>query len=420
MIFKSESIPSQFIHTLTNLKLKDNDPLKIWFDAIDWMTIHNKCFHLYSDIGAHAYNPVSMFKALLLIYLGQAESERDIEIKIQFDVRLQSLCGFDFFDTPSHVCFHDFRKRLGSELFHDILHQLIAQAIAVGVIKNVIHTAIDATHIWANSNRFGIKICQCKTKCQCLRKYSDPDAKWGHKTETYAFFGYKVHLIIDTQSQLPIEAIVTSGEVPDNTQAANLIDEAIQHHPEISISSSAMDAAYDDTDVYKHCVGKNIHPIIALNPRNQKEDKFPVNPKVDMDKDGCFFCSITKFHLIKDGTDSKRKGRLKLICPFTKERKGCPFRESCCPNSKVGKTFYLYPLRDIRLLGTIPRDSEEWKFLYRQRTAVERTNSLLKSPIHKLDEPRVRGMEQIQIHVFLSICALVVKTIGKSGKRKHR
>jgi len=70
----------------------------------------------------------------------------------------------------------------------------------------------------------GIKICQCPGKCQCLRKYSDTDAKWGHKTKEYAFFGYKVHLVVDAQSQLPIEAIVTSGEVPDNTQAIDLID----------------------------------------------------------------------------------------------------------------------------------------------------------------------------------------------------
>jgi len=417
MIFKSESLPSHFIHSLTDVKLRNDDPLKIWFEAIDWNPIFSRCFHLYSDTGASAYNPVSMFKALLLIYLGQANSERDIAEKLQFDVRLQSLCGFDFFYIPSHVSFHDFRERLGSELFYDILHQLIAQAIAIGVIKNIIHSAVDATHFWANSNRFGVKVCQCTGKCQCLRKYSDPDARWGHKTQTYSFFGYKVHLIVDTQSQLPIEAIVTSGEVPDNTQAADLIDGAIQHHPEVSISSSAMDAAYDDTDVYKHCVKKEIYPIIPLNPRNQKKDTFSVNPKVDMDKDGCFFCSITKLRLVKNGTEPKRKGRLKLICPPTGERKDCSFRESCCPKSKVGRTFYLYPLSDIRLLGTIPRDSDEWKLLYRQRTAVERTNSSLKSPIHKLDEPRVRGLEQIKIHVFLSICALVVKTIGRKKRR---
>jgi transposase len=94
MIFKSESIPSLFIHALADIKLKNDDPLKIWFDAIEWTPIHDKCFHLYSDIGAPAYNPVSMFKALLLIYLGQALSERDIAQKLQFDVRLQSLCGY--------------------------------------------------------------------------------------------------------------------------------------------------------------------------------------------------------------------------------------------------------------------------------------------------------------------------------------
>ena len=413
MKFRPESLPSQLIHSLTQLKLRHDDPLKVWFDAINWGFISTLCSHLYSDEGAPGYSPVSMYKALLLIHLGQAPSERELAEKLKFDVRLQALCGFDFFDTPSHVSFHNFRERLGSELFYEILHELIAQAIAVGVIKKTINTAIDATHVWANSNRFGVKLCQCSGKCKCLREYSDPDARWGRKTKTYAFFGYKVHLIVDTQSQLPIEVIVTSGEVPDNTQAADLIDGATQHHPEITITSSAMDAAYDDTDVYGHCVEHDIHPIISLNPRNQEKDTSPVNPKVKMDKDGCFYCSMTGLRLVKNGTEPKRKHRLKLICPPTGDRKQCPFRESCCPNSKVGKTFYLYPLSDVRLLGTIPRGSPEWKRLYSQRTSVERTNSLLKSPTHKLNAPRVRGLEQMNIHVFLSVCALIVKTVGK-------
>jgi transposase len=115
MSFKAESISSQIIHHLTELKLKKNDPLNIWFDAINWSFISRLCSHLYSEIGAPAYNPESMFKALLLIYLGQADSERDIAEKLEFDVRLQLLCGFDFFDTPSHASFHNFRERLGSE-----------------------------------------------------------------------------------------------------------------------------------------------------------------------------------------------------------------------------------------------------------------------------------------------------------------
>jgi len=123
MAFRSESLPSQFIHSLTDLKLKNDDPLKSWFSAIDWTPIHDKCFHLYSDTGAPAYNPVSMFKALLLIYLGQADSERDLAEKLQFDVRFQSLCGFDFFNTPSHAAFHYFRQRPGHETCTNSLHK---------------------------------------------------------------------------------------------------------------------------------------------------------------------------------------------------------------------------------------------------------------------------------------------------------
>ena len=116
-----------------------------------------------------AYVPISMFKALLLIYLGQAESERELAVKLQFDVRLQSLCGFDFFDTPAHSSFHYFREPLGSETFHEILHQIIAQAIAIGVINKLVNTAIDSTHLWAYSSKFGIKVCQCKENVNVLK-----------------------------------------------------------------------------------------------------------------------------------------------------------------------------------------------------------------------------------------------------------
>ncbi|MFC1717918.1 hypothetical protein ACFL6S_29930 [Candidatus Poribacteria bacterium] len=167
------------------------------------------------------------------------------------------------------------------------------------------------------------------------------------------------------------------------------------------------------TDVYGHYVEHGIHPIISLNPRNQEKETSPVNPKVNMDKDGYFSCSMTGLRLMKNGTEPKRKHRLKLICPPTGDRKQCPFRESCCPNSKVGKTFYLYPISDVRLLGTIPRGPPQWKPLYSQRTSVERTNSLLKSPTHKLNDPRVRDIEQMNIHTFLSVCTFIVKTVGK-------
>jgi transposase len=420
MKFKSESLPSQVIHAVTTMKVRPDDPLRVYFDHIDWGVIPALTDTLYAEDGASAYDPIAMYKALLLIYLGEAHSERDLAERLRFDVRLQTLCQFDYFQTPSHAAFSSFRKRLGPDRFYQILHRLLAQAIALGVISGQITAAIDSTHIWANANTFGVKICQCPATCHCLRKYADPDARWGHKTETYTFFGYKIHLIIDTASHLPLDVIVTSGEVADNTQAISLLDGARQHHPDVQITSAAMDAAYDDTTIYHECVTHQIHPIIALNPRNTTDPAFTLTELVRIDEHGHFFCHKTGFRLLHNGSEPKRKGRMKLICPPTGARNTCPFRDHCCPTSKIGKTFYLYPAGDVRLLGTIPRGSLAWKRLYNTRSAAERTNAQLKSPTHQLAAPRVRGLDPITIHVCLSLAGLIIKTIGNTiGRLRH-
>ena len=412
MAFKTASVLSWPIYVLTQAKLHPDDPIQHAFQAIDWNFISPLTHPLYSDQGAYAYPPISMFKALLLIYMGEASSERDLANKLKFNVRLQLLCGFDFFDTPSHAVFSQFRSRLETDTFYTILHQLIAQAIAVGLIQKEIHAAVDATHVWAHANKFGIKVCSCKDKCDCLRTYTDPDARWGHKTKTYTFFGYKIHLIVDVHSHLPIEVIVTSGEVPDNTQAIPLLEHVQQQHPQLTLHSAAMDTAYDDQDIYQRYSQDNIAPIIPLNPRNT-QGKTQLGNDLLMDEKGTYYCARTGLPLVKNGTDPQRKGRQKVVCSPTGCRKECPFRQECCDSSKVGKTFYLYPNKDLRLIGLIPRGSNLWKQLYAQRTAVERTNSVLKSPTHQLDSPRGTGQDNIQTHAYLAISALIVKEIGR-------
>ena len=168
MTFKRATVHSWLIYVLTEAKLPPDDPGYHAFQVLDWSFILRLTQHLYSDKGAKGYCPICMFKALLWIYMGEASSERDLAAKLKFDVRLQLLCGFDFFDTPSHAVFSQFRSRLGEELFYSILHHLSAQASAAGLIQKQVHTAVDATHIWAYSNKFGIKVCACEGKWMLL------------------------------------------------------------------------------------------------------------------------------------------------------------------------------------------------------------------------------------------------------------
>lgn len=70
---------------------------------------------------------------------------------------------------------------------------------------------------------------------------------------------------------------------------------AKENHPSLTIYSSSLDAAYDDTNG----VEKNSHPIIALNSRNNGKDTISLNPKLNIDKVGNFFCS-KNFRLVKN------------------------------------------------------------------------------------------------------------------------
>ena len=78
---------------------------------------------------------------------------------------------------------------------------------------------------------------------------------------------------------------------------------------------------------------------------------------------------------------------------------------------RYGRTFYLNPKRDYRLVGLIPRGTALWQKKYDRRTSVERAYSEEKGS-HKLADPRVRGLEKIKIHTYLALCAQIIKRIG--------
>jgi transposase len=388
------------------LKLRPSDPIKMIFDNIDWSFIHPLVNNRYSPQGADGYDPASLFKAQLLIYLGEVNSDRKLASALRYNARLCLLCGFNFLKTPSNGTFTNFRDRLGEDIFYDILHRLIAQAIALKIIQGG-DTAIDSTHLWAHANRFGKKTCSCKGKCHCPRDYSDPDARWGYKNKDYVFFGYKVHLIVDAKSQLPLDVKLTPANEADCPQAKPLLKGAKERHPEIRIDTASMDSAYDAYENYRFTIEDiGAAPIIALNQRGRVDAI--TSSSLYLSKDGSYAC-FAGFKVVYWGKEEKR-GRLKFRCPAALGRCQCLFQPTCSLSS-YGKTFYLHPDRDYRLIGPSTRGSDLWQGKYSARTSVERAYSEEKGS-HRLSDPRVRSLAKIKIHAYLTLCAQVIKRIG--------
>ncbi len=122
--------------------------------------------------------------------------------------------------------------------------------------------AIDSTDIRAWSN--GAK-----------KPVSDPDATWAAKLDTASkkkfYYGYKVHILADTQYELPVAAQVTTGSASDVRIASRVLSEArftnSKFHPDYVIA----DAGYS-SDKFRRLIKRQYRgePIIKVNRAHKK------------------------------------------------------------------------------------------------------------------------------------------------------
>jgi hypothetical protein len=200
---------------------------------------------------------------------------------------------------------------------------------------------------------------------------------------------------------------VTPANEADSPQAKPLLKGTSEKHPNHKIDSSAMDSAYDSYENYRFVIQDvGAAPIIALNRRNGA-DALSVGSLL-ISPEGRYTC-LAGVRVVYWGKDPKR-GRLKFRCPAALGKYQCLFR-STCSLSSYGRTFYLHPHRDYRLIGPVPRGTDLWQEKYNARTSVERAYSEEKGS-HHLADLRVRGLAKVKIHVYLALCAQVIKRIG--------
>lgn len=196
-------------------KIKKDDPLKIIFESIDWSFIYPIIKDKYTTDRELVYNPVSLFRAQLLIWLGEVKSNRRLAESLQFNSRFCVLCGFDnFLKTPAHSTFSYFRKRIGKDIYYKILHRIIAQTVVAATI-NKINISSNIVHIVILSNNGKKKSCNCsgsRCKYNKKQKHSKDEVNIKLTTKNFVALGFKAKMVIDANTKLPVEVILTPKE----------------------------------------------------------------------------------------------------------------------------------------------------------------------------------------------------------------
>lgn len=306
--------------------VRANHPFRKLKQIIDFEKLVSPYRKLYSDIGTEGIDVIKGFKALL-VQFWENYSDREMENVLEENVAVKWFCGFELLeDTPDHSYFGKLRKRLGTKNIADIFNNVNDTLKSYGLFGNVFKfidasAIVTKTALWTERDK-AIKDGAEKLNNQVVNKYTaDKDAKWGAKSKTKIWFGYKRHCNVDMRFGLIDKLTATPANILD----FQVLDEICP-----TDSMVFMDKLYDVQSSYQILSANNCTSAIIRKNNNKNKNK-------DLDK------YRSTIRMPYEGTFSKLehraryRGKVKVLFQC--------FAEAICHNLK--KAVKILPNRNI-------------------------------------------------------------------------
>lgn len=349
-----------------------------------------KTLTAYRWTGRPGYDPETMLKVIVVQYYKSIGTLAELARYLEDHRGIASVCGFlEDKPTPSRSTFSRFMSRLTrhQDLLDECLNLMANRFrdLLPGFGKVV---AIDCTSVPSYSDPDNEPV-------------SDPDAGWivreGSKRKQWEF-GYRLHLIIDANWELPITKETTLARDNEKVATLALLKKTKETFPWFSPDAVIADKAYDTYGHYKFTAEElDAEPVI----------KHVKHPEYELSGSPAAPICPAGLPMIYCGWD-REKG-LFYQCPEKAKRAICPLAQQCGI-----KRIWIRPGKDYRQFGyRIARGSEEWQSLYRKRVAAERCNSRLKET-RRLAKHQFRGFERISVHATLAVLAMMAVALSKA------
>lgn len=374
------------------MKLQPETRLEKIFSTLDLSLIINSIED--SRWGPHGYSLGAKLRAILAMIIENIPTFTALVERLRQDPVFRFACGFPVAgQTPSVSTFSRLFKVISdSDILQQYFQELVEQLRELKIIDNE-YAAIDATKLESKE--------RAKSKKNIVQDGSCPD--WGSKKDSHGnqitWFGWKVHLTVDCNSELPVAVELTPASRPDGLEALPLVKKTTDPLEEKDYPKYwAMDSGYDYKNIYEILYHEyNSQAIIPLNLRNEKI------PPEGLDFDGTPVCS-GGYRMVYWGSD--KKGCNKFRCPHVLGKVDCPHGSAWCSSSNYGLVVKTRVKEDPRRFTTPHRGSKNWKKIYNKRTAVERCFGRLKEHLN-MRNLNVRGIKKAKARVLLSCIAML-------------
>jgi len=238
-----------------------------------------------------------------------------------------------------------------------------------------------------------------------------------------SWFGYKLHLIVDANYDLPVAYEVSKASTADVRQGRKMLSELAQRHPGIVEQCEIFtgDKAYDDGKLIRELWDeheiKAVIPIRDLHKDGEETWLVEGTQNVVYDYAGHVMCCCPKTGTLSPmafGGFEKDRETLKYRCPARHYKMECPGRAQCPIQGAVR----IKLSQDRRVFTPLARSSYAWEEEYRKRSAVERVNSRLDVSFG-FERHFIRGIKKMKLRCGLALIVMLAMALGRI-KEKQR
>ena len=380
--------------------------------------------------GRNDYPIRAIWNSVLAGIVYQHPSIESLRRELMRNAQLRQVCGFALCKgiaaVPSPNAYTNFLTLLMGQmecvdaLFYDLVDRLKTVLPNFGKVL-----AIDSKAIHSRG---------CKDSQHARPDgRSETDADKGVKTykgkrkdgslweSVKSWFGFKLHLIVDAEDDLPVDYCVTKASASDITIGREMIDNLAEHRPEVLENADYLlgDKGYDDTVLITTLWERHgIKPIIDIRDQWKIDGARLVAGQTNVSHDykGTVFCHCPvtwEKRAMAFGGFEQTRNTLKYRCPAKHYGLDCQGRDRCCISDSLRIAIQSNP----RIFTPLARSSYKWKSLYKKRSSVERVNGRLDESFG-FEKHFIRGQKKMKLRCGLALIVMLAMAYGRVKEKQ--
>jgi hypothetical protein len=377
------------------------------------------------DRGRPSFCRDALLKAFIYKALRHLKTLTDLAFELRNNPMICQAVGLDLYkNPPSLERFSEFLRDTPHAALQNIRIQLVKTLLEERLITGK-HLVMDSCPILAKVRENNLKTSASKRFDKTRILKGDPDARLGvladfsssSKKQIRYFWGYRNHILVDAQEELPVWEITHPADINEIHQAIPLL-QITEETFSLNIQIVSGDALYDSEKILRFII-EDLHAQ-AVIPRNLRTER----PTYTL-KGTDLYCQADLPMRRKGKMTIKKAGitYLQYCCPihFGREKQRHLFCPANHPKflSQKGCNILIRLTPSIR--EHIDYGSEAFKELHKQRTSVERVFSRLLS-IAMQDPPGI-GIQATRnyctiAHITVLLVALAAKRSGHPDKAR--